>query len=268
MKLKNESDMLIFNGIEQGLIRHDNVPIVLTPDVTTSEKAQLNRLLERRVDGIIMLPQSDAMFEGNLDEIIRRHIPLVVVDNPINEVGFHPSFVGTDDMEGGRLAAEHLLEQGHRKFGILSCGIYPQPMHFRKEGFEAAVKREEGTCVFTMTTSLSKPKDIISTALELLKLGPTAVFVTLDPLLLYIYQAAEQLKLSIPEDLSVIGFAGFSRNSYLNPIPATLVQPFEKIGDTAAEMLISQINGEQSEPENIRYTPFLNRGHSTASPKK
>lgn len=266
MELKDESALRMLRGIELGLTEQDNVPLVVSPDKLTGETPQINRLLDRRVDGIIMVPHREAMFEEHLHEIYRRNLPLVVVDNRVTEQTLHPCFVGTDDVAGGRLAARHLLDLGHRRLGILDVGDYPQPMHFRHQGFVAEVDTQPDAFVFA-THVRRFPDQIRACAVELLKLNPTAVFAPMDPALPELYAAAAELGLRIPHDVSIIGFGDLGLCRLLLPQVTTMHQPFEQIGHTAAGLLLAQVRGDDIAERQVSYPPELTLRASTARPR-
>jgi LacI family transcriptional regulator len=68
-----------------------------------------------------------------------------------------------------------------------------------------------------------------------------------------VYEAARELGIRVPEDLSVIGFDGHEIGNYLSPPLATLVQPLEEMGYRAAEILIEAIDEKKMEPQQIIY---------------
>jgi DNA-binding LacI/PurR family transcriptional regulator len=80
---------------------------------------------------------------------------------------------------------------------------------------------------------------------------PTAVFAANDRIAIALYRAAASVGLSVPGDLSVLGFDDLDVSAHLEPPLTTMAQPFLKIGRTAAELLLRRINGEQGNFEQI-----------------
>lgn len=260
MPIRDMPGVEMFAGIEEALSERDNVPIVISTHKNTTEEQQLHRLLERRVDGIILRPMDDACYEEQLQELTKFDVPLVIIDSQIAEEKFSPCFVGTDDIQGGILAAEHLLDLGHRKLGVFTVGNYPKPMYFREKGFKEEVSKCTDATVVTISTNLSDP---MHEARKILTQEPTAIFCTLDPLLPYLYKAAQENGISIPRDVSLVGYSGNRFLKYLHPRATTLAQPFERIGAKAVELLFKQIHHQDIDERQVRFEPELMMAEST-----
>ncbi|MEM9420249.1 MAG: LacI family DNA-binding transcriptional regulator [Planctomycetota bacterium] len=251
----------LFNGFHNNLAEAKYVPIVLMPCKAASVLDQMHSLIDRRVDGILIRPSAEAMWERHLNEALDRNVPVVSVDVETQGENRHVDFVGTDDVGGARMAAEKLLEAGHRSLGVLTTGSFPDGMYFRREGFEKRVAEQNGaTCV-----SISEPWrvgiDGYEAAKKMLTLNPrpTAIFVTMDQLARGVYRAAKEMRLSIPDDLSVIGFADNPIATLLEPKLTTLHQRPEEIGARASKLLLQRIKeGDQhGERERILIKPDL-----------
>src|SRR3954447_17914849 len=131
----------IARGVHDELVANDFVPIQLwtdpAEDFTKTELAQIHRLVDRRVDGVIIWPADVSVPDVHFREIWQRQIPLVTVDR---ETTTHADHVGTDEELGGRLAAQHLLKLGHRRVAHVT---YPKPMGSiarRGAAFKAAIE--------------------------------------------------------------------------------------------------------------------------------
>src|SRR5205814_10621838 len=96
-------------------ISAESVPIQLwtnpSPAGTATELEQIHRLVDRRVDGMIIWPADASVPDVHFREVWERQVPLVTVDR---ETTTHADHVGTDEEMGGRLVAEHLLSLGHK----------------------------------------------------------------------------------------------------------------------------------------------------------
>ncbi len=262
----------IIEGIHDELVAADHVPIILwprivySPDEPTNDLEQLHRLIDRRVDAVILYPADDRVADDYLHEVWDRGLPLVTVDRELEHT--HADFVGTDDRLGGRLAAEHLLDLGHRHFGIVAGPPQVTTARHRQEGFAAAV----ATCpdatlhvVHDSSYTVGYPA-----ALELLRQfpRPTALFADNDYQAEGVYRAAADMQLHIPHDLSVVGFADLRHAPYLQPPLTTLRQFPEQIGQRAARLVLDRLDGELSDPapQRHRLAPQLIVRHSTAKP--
>jgi len=108
-------EALLFEGIHDALSARNHVPIVLCRNEHRDELKQIHSLLDRRVDGVLIRPVADAIWEDHLSEVQERNVPVVAMVTEIQAKVPHIDFVGTNDRQGARLVAEHLLELGHRR---------------------------------------------------------------------------------------------------------------------------------------------------------
>jgi LacI family transcriptional regulator len=264
----------IIRGIHDKLIEQDyalmlswNDEDMPMPD-SQRELDLIHRMIDRRVDGIILRPTHDNVSDMYFNEVWERDIPLVTVDRDLSSV--HCDFAGTDDVAGGRVAAEHLLELGHRRLGHLAAPASVSTGRDRRQGFEQAIAEfdEEAHCLTIGTKGFHR---VYSEAMKLLAITPrvTAVFCASDRAAMEVYKAAADSGLRIPEDLSVVGFADLPVAEMLKPGLTTIRQLPEQIGAEAARLLLARLEGEltEEEPCKTRLIPELILRESTASPK-
>ncbi|MBN2712674.1 MAG: LacI family DNA-binding transcriptional regulator [Planctomycetes bacterium] len=256
----------ILQGVHDRLIEDEYVAIVLRNDkkpdgsfAQESETNQIHRLVDRRIDGIIMTPVEDEENEAYLREIRNHELPLVLVDRDMPNAA--SNFVGSDDYLGGKMAAEHLLENGHRRIAHLAGPDFVTTARLRKEGFLDALKAAgiNDSVVITDKTfadGMAQARELLSSADR-----PTAIFTANDLLAAGTYKAAAELGISIPDDLSVVGFGNLSFGEMINPALTTFDQQPYNIGRIAADMLLEMINPEasahESKPVKKHLAPIL-----------
>lgn len=247
-------DTRLFNGMHDALAQANYVPIVQSPTRFSTVLQQIHSLIDRRVDGILLRPAAEAMWEKHLHEAFDRNVPVVSVDVEPQADVQHVDFVGTDDIGGSRLAAEKMLEEGHRRFGIITTGSFPDTMYFRREGFESRVAESESATCVSILEPWTEDVNGYNAAKKLMSLNPrpTAIFVTMDQLAVGVYRAAEEAGLTIPDDLSVVGFADNPVAALLQPPLTTLHQSPEAIGTRAAELLLKRIESGNAAGERER----------------
>ncbi len=231
------------------------------------ERALIHRMIDRRVDGIILRPTHDNVSDMYFSEVWERNIPLVAVDRELVRV--HCDFAGTDDKLGGQLAAQHLLDLGHRRLGHLAPPRDVSTARDRREGFEQAILRA-GNGAYCLVLETKGFHKVYPEAMELLAQTPrvTAVFCPSDEAAQEFYRAATDSGLRIPQDISVIGFADLPVASFLHPRLTTLRQNPERIGCQAANLLLARIEGRMTgeEVRKERLAPELIVRDSTAPP--
>jgi len=179
-------------------------------------------------------------------------LPFVVLDH--HNTYFSVPNVVADNYHGGRMAAEHFLENGHRNFAFIGdCKTIT--VRYRLDGFRDYLS-EQGVLLSHPNIGNLHPDDRFSDWAEWVEQKmekifgggrtnrPTALFVSCDNLARGVYRWCARNGVRIPEDLSVIGFDDDPVVQWLNPELTTIAQPFSEMGDKAIELLDSQIKGK------------------------
>jgi DNA-binding LacI/PurR family transcriptional regulator len=229
----------VVKGIQQALIGTDYHIAhydSLSADFNDGAKcAQLCR--QRRVDGLIVIaPRSNDQFVKTFADL---NVPLVVVGGSFA----HPSIssIDVDNFGGGRTAVEHLIRHGHRKIAFLGG---PNQLHDAAEREEAFRKTmsKHGLPINTkwVLQGNYETRKSFHACLSLLsgKEIPTAIFAANDMMALGALDAARILNLSIPGDLSVVGFDDVDAAAKTTPPLTTVRQPMQRIGRKAIEYLL------------------------------
>ena len=223
---------------------------------------------QRKVDGllVISLYPDDATAEG----FRRANMPMVLID------AYHPMLTSlvVNNVEGAYQAVKCLIEHGHRRIGFIN-GITESDFHFNQAndrfiGLHRAIGEAgilyEPDLVLTAEWDRQGGREA---ALQLLKRPdrPTAIFAASDLQAIGVLEAAKSLNLSVPADLSVIGFDGIELSEIMEL--STIQQPMQHMGELGAQKLIAQIedtaNGG-SKPELIRLQPGLVQRRTITTP--
>ncbi len=259
----------IFRGAHDELMKRNYLPILLMHSQDDHDEQLVQRLAERRVEGLIIRPYADQI-DRVCEAIDSHHMPVVAVDVSLTTEKKY-DFVGTADEHGGQLAAEHLIAKGHRKVAGLFIDV--ESIRLRQRGFEYALSRcsdmEEPRIIYKWDF---EEEDInLKMVMELLSSenAPTAIFAGGDFMLPTIYRAVHELNMSIPADVSVIGFGDMEYTQYLIPPATTLHQDAYEIGVQAAQLVIDRIeNKERQVPvRQLRFEPHLIIRESVGAPK-
>ena len=176
--------------------------------------------------------------------------------------------IETRDRLGGREAAAHLAELGHTRIAFVSGPQTFRSSHERRSGFEEALN-ERGLALakayvvegaYTYESGIEKGR-------ELLTMGerPTAIFAGNDEMAAGVLQAARQLGIRVPEDLSLVGFDDFQIASRLWPTLTTVRTPTREIGRLAVERLMGREDDSRDPKSRL---PSLVVRESTAPPAK
>jgi DNA-binding LacI/PurR family transcriptional regulator len=167
------------------------------------------------------------------------------------------SAIGVDDLAGGKLAAEHIAQLGHRRIGVLALEMddeYEGPVsaaHLDAAVYETARDRTLGC--FAVYEPLGVPRsdipvyqtrstrESVCRGLDHLfaQQQPTAIIAQSDRVAMYAMDWFEEKGLAVPRDVSIIGFDGVPEGELCNPPLTTVAQPIAEIGRRAVEMILS-----------------------------
>jgi DNA-binding LacI/PurR family transcriptional regulator len=215
-----------------------------------------------RLDGLLCV--SVAPSPDELERFATIGMPVVLVDT--QEEGL--CGVSIDDVEGGRMAAEHLLALGHRRIGFIG-DREPHPYGFtssarRRAGAAEACERAGAELI--VRRGPHGRDEARTVAIEMLAADdpPTAVFAPSDLQALGVLEAADDLGLDVPGDLSVVGFDDIEIARYAGL--TTVAQPLEASGRRGAEMLLGSLEGEPAGAERLSLRLVVRR--TTAAPSR
>ena len=268
----------ILTGIHQVLMDADFVPITLWvgdgenfADDGHQGLEQIHKLVDRRVEGLVVWPDFATAYEKYFRELISRGIPLVVVDHEMEDHRLADS-VQTDEELGGRLVAEHLLELGHTNIGcITEFEKAARSWQLRRQRyFEFALKTRNPQARCRSWHMAEDERSAVRIAREVLQMEdrPTAIFADTDHLANDIYNAAADLGVAIPDDISIVGFSGLDFTKQMRPPLTTVMQNSVEVGKCAGRVIVQRVEKELTGPVSaIRVGCELIVRKSTAKPR-
>jgi DNA-binding LacI/PurR family transcriptional regulator len=209
---------------------------------TAAEDLLVKRLLERRVDGLIVA--SSRTTDEYARQLRSEDVPVVCINGP---VGQFPHAVQIDQEKGARLAVDHLAGLGHRRIAHVTGPTGVPTRGERLSAFRGAL-RERGlerdpTLVATGVSTIDEARAATSKLLDLPD-PPTAIFTYNDRLAVGAYQAIRRAGLAVGRDVSVVGFDDIPMTEWLEPPLTTVRQPRRDMGRIAVEVLLAAIRDE------------------------
>ncbi|PAR35549.1 substrate-binding domain-containing protein [Vibrio metoecus] len=220
-------------------------------------KASINTLLQKRVDGLLLMCST---LEGERLDVFDRYpdIPVVVMDwGPIL---FASDKIQDNSLQGGYMAAKHLIECGHKDIGCITGPLIRHQAQMRYEGYKRALA-EAGIAI--------NPDWIVESdfeceggyqAFEKLyqrnKL-PSALFVSNDMMAMGVIQAASQRGLRVPDDLSLIGYDDVHIAKFMTPALTTIHQPKYRLGKAAVDTLLYRLENPDTTAQVVQLEPTL-----------
>jgi DNA-binding LacI/PurR family transcriptional regulator len=213
-----------------------------------------------RAAGVILIGQW--RHHDQLNELARRRVPMVVWGGKLPRQFY--CTVGSDNVEGGRLATRHLIDQGCRHIAFLGDRKLPEVAQ-RFEGYARAMKaarmkQEPSLIVATDFT----PGGGARAVGDLLARGARfdAIFAASDLLAMTAINVLRQAGIHVPHDVAVVGYDDIELASHMHPPLTTIRQPIDVAGRTLVDLFAKIADGEEVQPV-LLPTQLVVRGTST-----
>ena len=220
----------------------------------TSEFDHLSSLLEHRASGLIFVSgrHADLLADlGPYHEVVARSIPLVTINGTRAEIPA-PDF-STDDTLGIRAAVTHLHELGHSRIALLTGRTHIVPALRKAEAFTQVMEELVGDHSPIIEETFYTYEAAAAHTNGLIERGVTAIVTGSDLQALGAIRTITSLGLSVPEDISVIGFDDSFLMSHLSPGLTTVHQPVPEIVAAAVRNLFEALATPDYTPEHADY---------------
>ncbi|HET7560377.1 MAG TPA: LacI family DNA-binding transcriptional regulator [Limnochordia bacterium] len=225
------------------------------------ERSAIDEMRTRCVDALLVgggtLHKTNQKRQHLLDIAAER--PTIFLNSPPLGEGFG---VRTDEAGGIESAVRHLHDLGHRRIALVGGELDLYPTQQRLEGFQRATAALglSGSDVFLRGWHLEAGSE--AAAWLAVRPGVTAVVTMGDLIAFGLVQALRERGVSVPEEVSVVGFDGIGLSRFINPALTTVQMPFAEIGE-AAVRLLQQALERESQPREAVLPVVLTLGRST-----
>lgn len=246
----------VLNGSEYELV-------VYSIDSAEHYYHQLETLpITRRIDGLIVM--SLQLNDEAAERLLHHGLHTVLIE------ASHTAFSGVEinNIEGGRLAAEYLIGQGHKDIGFIGIdseipGCTLPTSVLRYQGFQARLADEgiplHDAQVYNTTNDVNAAYERAK-ALLTRDSRPTAIFATSDLLAIGVMRAVRELQLQIPDDVAVLGFDDLDVADYLGL--TTIRQSLDESGKVAVELLLKRLTEPGRSVQHVRFPLTILRRHT------
>ncbi|PYG01664.1 transcriptional regulator, LacI family [Georgenia satyanarayanai] len=236
----------------------------------TTEDQYVEMLLDHGVDGIVFVSGLHADTDADVDRYERlqsKGVPFVLVNGYTGELD--AAAFSTDDSGSMELAVRHLVSQGHTSLGL---AIGPErfvPAQRKRAGFEHAVGALLPDGAAHVVPTLFTFEGGQAAAGILLDQGCTAIICGSDLMALGAVRAARSRGLSVPEDVSVVGFDDSPLMAFTDPPLTTLRQPVDAMSHAAVTSLVAEISGSRAPRSELLFVAeLIVRGSTAAAPHR
>ncbi|QFU99980.1 HTH-type transcriptional repressor [Luteimicrobium xylanilyticum] len=223
------------------------ISVVIT--IANGDDEWVSRLMRRHSTGAIIVGVGPS--EAQLAGLRAAKIPVVLVD-PLVRPPDDVASVGSTDWAGGHSAGTHLLELGHRRIGVIDGGTNSLFNAARLDGFRSALQsaglstRPEWCAPgYWNRTRACAAASVVLQQPE----RPTAMFALTESMAFGVYDAAAQLGIRIPDDLSVVAYDDLPEAQWANPAMTTVQQPTAEMGAIAVQLLLKLVDPARQVPQ-------------------
>ncbi|HKK47346.1 MAG TPA: LacI family DNA-binding transcriptional regulator [Balneolaceae bacterium] len=220
-----------------------NIILTESEDNPEVEAEVINQLLERNIDGLILIPckEKDKNI-GLLESKFEDGIPIICIDRYVKNSKI--PYLTTNNEKGAYEGVKYLIERGHKKIACIQGLVESTPSVDRKNGYLAALKEYGlepffiGGDAFSIECGERETKKLLKN-----KEKPTAIFAMSSTIALGVMKTVNEFNYKIPDDFSLMGFDDNIFLDYLSTPLTTIAQPVNEISERAVKALIDHLNG-------------------------
>jgi LacI family transcriptional regulator len=219
-----------------------SVIVTTSTDDPETEYAEAERMLERHVDGIVIVPLRYR--QSRLTRALFGKTPVVTFDRPVSDPSVDVVLV--QNSAGARRIVAHLIEHGHKRIAFLGVSrslftIKARFLGYRRAMHEAGLEADAAFDCNTESVTVEVLKKKIESAQP-----PTALFTSNTKVTRFVLKAVARLGLNVPKDMALVGFDDFDMAENTSP-PLTVVrQPANEMGRAATNLLFDRITGGET----------------------
>ena len=230
----------LLESLEDSLANHGfKLMIFNAKDDIEREKKIMQVFNQYNLDGIILVAHTKQT--KNYADL---HIPVITIDHKMNDET--PS-ITSDNEQGGRLAAEKLIENGCKKVLHLQGPSFLLTVSNRNKGFNETIEKA-GIALHTIDLAFVRPDFHLIE--QFIQSHPDAdgIFCSTDILAMHALRALHKMNRQVPEDVAVIGYDNIELCELVTPNLTTIDQPIEQIAEAAVASLLALIDKKIPEP--------------------
>lgn len=227
-----------------------------TQEDAAAEQAAIDLLLEQVADGVILTPVSN---RGDGLASLGQQVPLILLNRETEEP-IACDIVLNDNAGGARAATEHLIALGHRRIGYVTARKDVSTVRDRLAGYRGALIAAglPADDQFVVRAEITV-KDASAATRGLLDrpARPTAILAYNDLMAVGVLAALTEAGRRVPDDIALVGYDDIAYAPYLSVPLTTVRQQTQRMGRTAARMLLERFGGAEMPPRRVVLAPDL-----------
>ncbi len=230
---QHEHLSLILAGILTACEEHDY--FIKFMNKSSDEKTLIKKIRGQRLDGVIINHYPLMELDSLIEKLTQHRIPIAVVANSFQtKNGIR---VVSDDQQGGMLAIEHFVQNGHRKIAFIGSNENSYTLNERRIGYFEGMKKY---CPTEKVNNISIDSASIESLIKVIEENPetTAYFCPWPVLAVNLIKASRRIKKRMPKDISVIAYSNSQLTRHFDPPITTIDQHHREMGYSAAMLLI------------------------------
>lgn len=240
-----------------------NIILCNTDNNLDQQSSYTNMLISKHIDGVIFISSDNS--EEDVEKFQKHSIPIVIADR-IGKYHNVDSII-VDNEKGGYEATKYLINRGFTKIGCISGPSFISSSSQRVLGYKRALKESNIELVdeyisvgdFHFAGGITAANDFLK-----LKEKVEAVFATNDMMALGFIDTLRNQGVSVPKDVSVIGYDNIQLAQFMSPKLTTVAQPLEELAQTATNLLLKKINKQTNSKKIIKLNPVIIERESCA----
>ena len=259
----------LVRAVEYAAINHGYTTVACSSERNAFlEDQYLDLLIDQQVDGVVYVGDPRRV-RHRLERLDERGTAVVLLDRIDNEVAGRWVSVSADSAAGGALVAAHLLDLGHRRFGIVAGPRELVTSEDRLTGFRLRVGNDESVSVvnardFMLEEGIEAVELLLSRSSEI-----TALFCENDLIALGAIRVAHQRGIRVPDDLSIVGYDDIFVSCLVTPSLTTIRQPVEELGVAAVNAAVGLTERTEPAPASVLLeVELVRRESSGAAPRQ
>jgi LacI family transcriptional regulator len=264
--ITNSFFTFVARGMEDVARKHGYRVFLANTDESVHKEAEyIQMCLDFHADGVLIAPVGESS-RDNLQLLQQNEIPFVLIDREVTDV--RADVVKGDIVSASKSLVLHLLEKGHRRIGIVLGPEENSASRERLQGYQQALMShgiEMDQALVQESTMMRDLDPKFVDRLLQLPAPPTAIFVSNMFQYAHAVKRLKELKLNVPEDISIVGFGNTDYLAAVDSPLTSAVQPAYSYGSLGTQLLVERIEGLREPPRKIHLQADIVYGESVSA---